>query len=339
MSKDHTGRSGEFEFIDAVRRAAGAPGRHAPVGIGDDAAVLRPPPGSDLVVTTDMLVSGRHFDPAWMSPRKIGRRAVLVNLSDLAAMGARPAGVFASLAFPPGTGRRFMNEIARGIETCSREHGARLLGGDTNLSAGELAICITAVGHARRGRIVRRSGARPGDRILVTGTLGDAAMGLVLLKGETPPPRPAARRFLVRRFLEPEARLKAGMALAESRTASAMIDISDGLLSDLGHILEESGADAEIRLTDVPTSAAFRSAPCPAGTSREDLALGYGDDYELLFTVPPSRMKKLDGMRLSCAITEIGEIVPRGDRRGKRVRVLDERGRLFRPRMTGFRHF
>ena len=346
---------GEFDLIADIRKAAGSAGPHAVLGIGDDAAVVRVPPRTDLLVTTDMLLGGRHFNAAFMTPRQIGKRAVLVNLSDLAAMGASPLGIFCAASFPPITSKEFMLEMSRAVNDCAKKYGARLLGGDVNASKGELAVSITALGLAPRGKWVKRSGAKPGDRIFVTGTLGDAALGLRILKGEIPHARPVGaihelplrrgkirrftqehEKFLVRRFLEPEPRLAEGTALAAAGIASSMIDLSDGLWSDLTHILEESGVSAEIRLADLPLSRAFRAAPETNGVSKEDLAVGFGDDYELVFTVPPSRLNRLAKLSPTLAATEIG-VIAKGH--AGRLRAVDSSGRVREPAVKGYRHF
>ncbi len=293
---------GEFGLIDRIERAARKSGRARGValGIGDDAAVLRPPPGEDWVVTTDALVEGVHFRWQTQSARCIGRRALVASLSDLAAMGAQPLGFVVALAAPPGLEVRAFDGLLAGLLQEAETHRCPLVGG--NLSrARQTSISITAQGSVERGRALLRSAARPGDRIFVTGTLGGAALEVA---------RAATGRGRVRRV--PVPRLRAGRALARSAGIGACIDVSDGLLADLDHLLDRSGCSAELDRARAPRPPRFDAACRRLGLDPIELATTGGEDYELLFTVRPAGPSgaQLD-RRLGVAVAEIGRVVKR----------------------------
>jgi thiamine-monophosphate kinase len=293
---------GEFGLIERIERAARKTGRARGValGIGDDAAVLRPPPGEDWVVTTDALVEGVHFRWQTQSARGIGRRALVASLSDLAAMGARPLGFVAALAAPPSLELRVLDGLLAGLLQEARTHRCPLVGGNVS-RARQTSIAITAQGSVERGRALLRSAARPGDRIFVTGTLGGAALEVA---------RAAAGRGRVRRV--PVPRLRAGRALARSAGIGACIDVSDGLLADLDHLLERSGCSAELDCARAPRPPRFDSACRRLGLDPIELATTGGEDYELLFTVRPAGPSGAQlRRRLGVAVTEIGRAVKR----------------------------
>jgi thiamine-monophosphate kinase len=310
---------GEFGTIDRIERAASrsrAGARGVIVGIGDDAAVLRPPAGEDWVVTTDALVEGTHFRWSNQTARCIGRRALVANLSDLAAMGARPLGFVFALAAPASLAVRTFDGLVAGLLEEAETHGCPLIGG--NLSrARQTAITITAQGSVKRGCALLRDAARPGDRIFVTGTLGGVALEVA---------RAAAGRGRVRGV--PTPRLRAGRALARMAGVGACIDISDGLLADLDHVLDRSGCSAELDLARVPRPPRFEAACRRLGVDPIRLATGGGEDYELLFTLRASGSAGPSaaalGRRLGVAVTEIGKVVKRAS--GRR-------------QMAGWRHF
>lgn len=262
---------GEFELIRAFTRALPLAGEGVLLGPGDDAAVLRPPRGEELVATVDAVEEGVHFD-ARFTPADVGWKALAVNLSDLAAMGARPLWALVALGVPAGTAPARLAGVARGLGACARRFGIAVIGGNVT-RAPALSLTVTVVGSARAGRALRRKGARPGDAVLVSGTLGEAALGL----------EPGAPAALARRQRRPEPRLALGRALAG--LASAAIDVSDGLVQDLGHLCRASGVGASVRLAELPLSPAYRRATA----GRPDpwaAALSGGEDYELCVTVP-----------------------------------------------------
>jgi thiamine-monophosphate kinase len=279
------------------------------LGIGDDAAWLRRLPATGLVVTTDLMVEGVHFAWRWGPPELLGEKAVEINLSDLAAMGARPRAALLTLALAPQARRR-LEGLLSGVHRALRRAGAPLVGGDLS-AAGVTQIGLTLIGTAPPGGPLRRSGARPGDRLVVTGTLGAARAGLGLLRGELRPGRDArgradARR-LVRTLLRPRARLRAGRALVGR--ASAALDLSDGLARDLRRLCRASECGARVRPGRLPLHPAARRL-LGAEAAREE-ALRGGEDYELLAAVPPARMAGLRGRfrRLRVRLSEIGELV------------------------------
>jgi len=308
----------EFTLIERFFGGDGVARADVRAGIGDDAAVLDLPAGSELVVTTDMLVAGRHF-PEHTDPESVGHKALAVNLSDLAAMGAEPA--WATLAISlPAADETWLAGFCAGFFTLAREHGIALVGGDT--VRGPLAITVQAMGRLPSGTAILRSGARPGDRIVVTGHLGDAALGLEVASGRLT--LAAGQASSVRARLDrPVPRVREGQALRG--LASAMIDVSDGLLADLGHILRASRTGARIDPSRVPLSDAYREYLQLGGDMRA--ALEFGDDYELCFTVAPSRLDRaLHVLReLGCRPVEIGEVAREPglfDRHGRGLSVL-----------------
>jgi thiamine-monophosphate kinase len=301
------------------------------LGLRDDAALLRPPPGHDLVVTTDALVVGVHFfavDP----PDAIARKALCVNLSDLAAKGAEPLGFTLALALTPGWDEAWLADFARGLGEDAVAYACPLLGGDTVRTPGPLMLSITAFGSVPEGRMVPRTGAKPGDRIYVSGTIGDAALGLVLrLSGREPPPEQA---HLLDRYLHPQPRLALRPALLAH--ASGAMDVSDGLVGDLAKMMRASGASAEVDLASVPLSRAARLAIAeqPSGF---DVALTGGDDYEILATVPEAEAAGFEDAALAAGVpvTAIGRVV--AGEGAALFRDRDGRPRLFA--RGSFSHF
>jgi thiamine-monophosphate kinase len=294
---------GEFELIDRYFSRAG---RRADVilGIGDDAALVRPPAGADLAAAVDTLVAGRHFP--WDSPpHSIGHRALAVNLSDLAAMGATPAWFTLALTMPDAD-PPWLEGFSAGLAALADAHGVELVGGDT--TAGPLTISVQIMGHVARDTALRRGGGRPGDTLAVTGTLGDAGAGLELAMGRlTTTDRPIAEQ-LIHRFEYPTPRVAFGAAARG--IASAAIDVSDGLAGDLPKLAGASGVAAHVDVGRLPTSGALRQLVSPAAAA--ELALAAGDDYELLVAVPPARFDELTAIarRLNLTFTAIGELRP-----------------------------
>lgn len=287
--------AGEFEIIS--RYFTRAPTRTDIIlGVGDDAALLRCLAGHELVVTTDTSIAGRHF-PYEMPAVDVGWRALAVNLSDLAAMGATPAWFTLALTLPEAD-NTWLEAFSRGLFECALEYDIELVGGDT--TRGELTITIQAMGHVPSGQGVRRDGARPGDVVCVTGTLGDAALGLELLQGGHKPDS-ADAAWLLRRLYRPQPRVAAGVVLRGS--AHACIDISDGLSADLGHILQASGVGAVVETAKLPTSKAFKRL---AGENASTLQSS-GDDYELCVCLSQPDYESIRAQRVS-DLTAVGRI-------------------------------
>ena len=293
-------------------------------GIGDDAALLRPPHDQQLAVTTDLLVSGVHFFPD-VDPESLGHKALAVNLSDLAAMGAEPAWFLLNLTLPEAD-TRWLERFCQGMFRLAREYNVQLVGGDT--SRGPLAIAIEAHGFVPPSMTLRRSGAKAGDQIYVTGTLGDAALALQHRLGKLRlPERDLAA--VAERLDRPTPRVREGMALR--RIARGAIDISDGLVADLGHILERSQVGARVFLDRIPVSPRCRSHLRQAGW---ETVLAGGDDYELCFTVPRENIVALEKLQFSCGFQCIG-----GIEQEPGLRIMDESGRPYHPQETGHDHF
>jgi thiamine-monophosphate kinase len=291
---------GEFELIDRYLSRLGARRDDVVLGVGDDAALLRPPPGLELAAAADTIVEGVHF-PAAMPAGDIGHRVLAVNLSDMAAMGAEPAWALLTLTLPAAE-EDWLRDFASALHELARRHGTALVGGDT--TAGPLAATVAITGFVPPGQALRRSGARPGDEIWVSGTPGDAAAGLAVLQGRLDAPS-AIQESLKRQFLRPEPRI--GLGLVLRGVATACIDVSDGLVGDLDKLCEASGVGAKLDSTLLPRSAAMRGAVDPETARR--YALAGGDDYELLFTLPPDADAASLERGAGVAITRIGVIV------------------------------
>ena len=316
----------EFELIRSFFASQPVARTDVRVGIGDDAALVQPPPGMELAVTTDILVAGVHFFED-ADPRQVGYKSLAVNLSDLAAMGADPAWFLLDLTIPKPD-PVWLRAFAEGLHGLAREHNAQLIGGDT--SRGPLAIAITAIGLVPTGEALLRSGARAGDIVCVTGTLGDAALALDAQQGKYR--LPANDLQALRQRLErPAARVLEGKALRAH--ASSAIDISDGLLADLGHILEASQVGARVQLDAVPLSPVYRAHLEQVGW---DDALAGGDDYELCFTVPAAKQREVEALarRTGFSVSAIGEIIS-----AHGLEVRDAAGRSYRPQRSGHDHF
>jgi thiamine-monophosphate kinase len=317
----------EFELIRRYFATLTPPRDDVALGIGDDAALLAPPRGHEVVVSTDTLIAGRHF-PEDTDPQAVGWKALAVNLSDLAAMGAEPRWFTLALTLRM-VDPDWLAGFAAGLGAMAREAGVALVGGDT--TQGPLSITITAMGTVPSGKAIRRSGAKAGDAICVTGTLGDAALGLRLLgegggRGEA---RSADIEHLRTRLNRPVPRVAVGAALRE--LAHAAIDLSDGLAGDLSHILEASGVGAEIRAGKLPMSPAFKALSEPE--ERLELQVSGGDDYELCVCLPAANVAKLR-KRLDVPLTEVGKVV-----KGSGLTVLDTKGKRLSLQPFGYRHF
>ncbi len=299
----------EFELIDLLTRGVDRSAVDLAAGVGDDCAVISGPAGRQWLVTTDLLVEGTHFDLAFTDLVTLGRKALSVNLSDIAAMGGAPRFWLASIALPASVGADGAGLLYMGMRDAADEHGAILIGGDTSSSREGLLISITAVGECAAGRAVLRSGARPGDAVYVTGELGGSALGLKLLKDKVKDGD--AARF-IRRHNDPMPRVQAGQALAAGNALTSMIDISDGLMADLGHIADASGAGFEIRVDRVPVDPKFDALAKSVDADGLELMLSGGEDYELAFTVDASRVAEFERDAMQKAgvrVTRIGEML------------------------------
>lgn len=300
------GRPGEFGMIARyLRPLADDPGAF---GLTDDAAVLRPEPGFDLVLTKDMVAAGVHFFPD-DPPESIARKALRVNLSDLAAKGAAPIGYLLGLALPGDWTEDWMAGFSAGLAEDQQRYGIPLLGGDTVRASGGLMLSVSALGQVPTGSIVRRSGARPGDLIVVSGTIGDAALGLCLRLGTLDGSAAGEGvSHLLDRYLHPQPRL--GLAEAVRRFANASLDISDGLVGDLGHVTRTSGVSAVIEAARIPLSDATRRLVSADPSTLINILTG-GDDYEILTTMPEDRVAayKAAASEAGIPVTVIGRIV------------------------------
>ncbi|MBI1244132.1 MAG: thiamine-phosphate kinase [Alphaproteobacteria bacterium] len=323
---------GEFETIAALFKPL-TRGNPAALGLRDDAARLRISARDELVVTADALVSGVHFldrDP----PGDIARKSLRTNLSDLAAKGAKPIGYFLSIARPRAWTDRRMTAFARGLSADGAEFGVPLLGGDSTSTPGPLTIAITALGTMRRGTMVLRSGARPGDDIWVSGSIGDGALGLLVATGKLRDIAVRHRAALLARYRVPEPKGRLGRALVG--VAHAAMDISDGLVADLGHICTTSGVGANVEIDAVPFSVAAKLA-IERHPELRKVAITGGDDYELLFAAPPSARAKVLKAARACgtSVARIGQF----HAGASKVTVGDRQGGVLRLAHTGFTHF
>ena len=297
-------RLGEDELIARYFAPLAGP---AGLGLRDDAALMRPPPGEDLVLTTDALVAGVHFFPD-DPPEDIARRALRVNLSDLAAKGARPRGFLLSLALPRDWREDWLTAFADGLGADAWAYRCPLIGGDTVATPGPLTLSVTAIGSVPEGRMPKRAGVKPGDRLYVTGTIGDAAIGLRIRQGRGPDIPQADKAFLLERYLTPEPRV----ALIEAMVAHANggMDVSDGFVGDLTKMLDVSGVTARVPIYRLPLSPAARAAIAADPDLFEVAATG-GDDYELLASTTPESASAFEAEAADAGVplTFIGEAV------------------------------
>ncbi len=316
--------STEFDLIDRFfSRVSPA----AKLGVGDDAALVEPAAGYDLAMTMDTLVSGIHFSPD-CEPRALGHKALAVNLSDLAAMGARPRWVLLAITLPE-VDERWLEDFAGGFYDLAERHDAALIGGDT--THGPLSLTVAATGEVPAGKALRRDGARVGDEVWVSGHIGSAALALRHRRGELQLKSRDLDLCSVR-LDKPTPRVELGQAL--TGVASSAIDVSDGLVADAGHIARCSGVRIEIRFDAVPVIASIMHLKTDHGV--RGAVLAGGDDYELLFTVPADAAARLDlvSARLGLALTRIGVVVP-----GAGVTVLDGSGGVIDVGAGGYDHF
>jgi thiamine-monophosphate kinase len=323
--------AGEFALIEKYF-APLAQGFAGAAGLRDDACSYLPPPGQEIVITADALVESRHYlasDP----PDLVARKMLRVNLSDLAAKGAQPIGYLMTLALGPNIDEGWIAKFTGGLAEDQVAFGISLMGGDTVATPGPTTLSVTALGIVPAGKTLRRGGARAGDRLYVTGTIGDGALGLQVLRGTLHGLEASHARFLEGRYQLPQPRAKVGQALLASGAVHASMDVSDGLVADAGHIAEVSQCALVIRADCVPLSAAASEALAADLDLLETLLTG-GDDYELLFTARDSRAVEAVAKEAGVSITEIGEVTE-----GVGVSVIDRDGHAITLTKAGFQHF
>lgn len=319
---------GEFARIARFFAPLALPGG---LKLRDDVALIAGRRGEQYVLKTDAIVEGVHFfadDP----PADVARKLLRVNLSDLAAKGATPIGYLLAMALPKTRDDRWLASFSRGLATDQRKYRIGLFGGDSDATRGPTVLSLAVIGRVAQGRAILRDGARPGDLVYVSGTLGDAALGLAAIKGRLPRISRAARHYLERRYRLPEPRLSLGRRLTGIARAAA--DISDGLVADLGHVCAASGAGAVIETARLPLSAAVRSI-IAGSPQRIRAALNHGDDYEVVFTAPPNAAGRIAAAARAAGVrvTAVGRIVA-----GRGVCVLDAKGHQLRLSRSGYRH-
>ncbi len=313
--------------FDLIRQYFLRPSNSAILGGGDDCALVAPSAGMALAVSTDMLVEGTHF-PQGTAPRAVGHKSLAVNLSDLAAMGARARWVLLSIALPT-VDERWLSEFSGGLFALAERHGVELIGGDT--TRGPLTLSLTVMGEVPAGEALRRSGAKVGDDVWLSGETGEAALALAILQRKVDEDASMAVRECQRRLEYPEPRLALGLKLR--KIAHSAIDVSDGLVADLGHIAEASGVMARIRYEALPRPESFSRVP---GTLAQECMLAGGDDYELLFTAPASAREQIAQLSrdLGLRLTAIGQILP-----GNGEVVVEADGMPLPQSRRGYDHF
>lgn len=306
---------GEFGFIDHIRATfAGTKADGLAVPLGDDAAVLDVPPDRQVVVTTDGLIEGVHFRRDWSDPYSIGWKAAAVNLSDIAAMGADPTFAFVSLALPADETVEWLERLYDGLCDCLNRYGARLAGGDTNSAGNGLVISVTQLGTVPRGQALTRSGAKVGDILLVTGTLGDSAAGLALLSQCGAAKAEKINQGVVQVHRRPQPRVVAGRAARATGLVHAAMDISDGLAGDVPKLCAASSVGARIKAAALPLSEAVQAAAKELDQSAQDLALDGGECCELLLAVAPDDVKAVQAAvaATGTVLTPVGEVLRTG---------------------------
>lgn len=319
----------EFSFIERLRRRAGE-SPSLSLGIGDDCSALHVPPEHELLTSTDLLLENVHFRLDWTTPQNLAYKAVSVNVSDLAAMGGQPLALYLGLGVPRSFSSSQLDLFVDGLFEGLADYHICLAGGDTCRSANGLVLAVTVQGHCCIGQALTRAGGQVGDDLWVSGTLGDSALCLRrLLAGQKCSAALRARHF------RPLARLTLGQTLAEEKLATAMLDLSDGLDGDLGHLLRASAVGARVELRHVPLSAEFRQHLLHQ-PELVDLALCGGEDYELLFSANPRKRTDLEGLsqKMRLPLTRIGQLTT-----GSGTRYLQADGRDYRPKISAFDHF
>jgi thiamine-monophosphate kinase len=331
------GELGEFSLIERLAARLGGYGDDVVVGVGDDVAVLRVTDDRYLLATCDAQVAGVHFLPDVVTPYQIGRKAAAINLSDIASMGGTPRHFLISLILPEDTEVAFIDAVYDGLVEESQRYGVDIVGGNVARSD-RVVIDLFLLGEVMPNRLILRSGARPGDQVLVTGRLGDSAAGLSLLLDPKLSVPAADREMLVARHVTPTPRLPESAVIAGMGTASAMIDLSDGLSSDIGHICDQSRVGVRLWAERLPMSPAAQRVAELAGREPWRLALAGGEDYELCFTAPPGAVEELAAavsQETGTQVTVAGEVLPAGEGRW----LVFEGGREVRLEAAGWDHF
>jgi len=335
MSRKPMSHPDELDLIQYIKQVSPAPLPNVTLGIGDDAAILETARGMQVLVTADALLEGVHFLSDSISPCQLGRKSVAVNLSDIAAMGGTPQYLLLTLAIPRSLPSTWTQEFIKGIASACRDYSLTLVGGDLSRSLERVALAITLIGEIERGHALQRGGARPGDLIFATGDLGEAGAGMeCILAGG---PRDRARGKLIRRALDPVPRLACGKFLSTHRYATAAIDLSDGLSSDLYQICGASGVGAMIHEARLPISPNLRRCESLLKNNATHYALNGGEDYELLFTVSPEAAARMTGQwpgDFPC-LSEIGVVLEKE----KGVSMMGLDGTSQRLVRGGFDHF
>jgi thiamine-monophosphate kinase len=323
---------GEFGLIHRIRKWTNSSDPALIQGIGDDVAVIEMGP-KVLLVTTDILIEGIHFDLSWMDPYPLGRKSLAVNLSDIASMGGIPKYFLVSIGLPKNFPISFISSFYRGLKQEAKRFRVELIGGDTSLSQ-KMIINICLLGEGGKRDLLFRKGAKVGDDLFVSGRLGDAALGLKILQEKT---KIKGSKRLVEKHLSPSPRVELGQAIAKFHLATAMIDVSDGLLIDTSHLLEESEVGARIWEDQIPLSGPYRKWVRSFSKDPFRFALSGGEDYELLFTTPSTMRKKISSIArsLKIPITRIGEILAKEEG----LHMIRKDGEDYSPSRLGFEHF
>ena len=327
---------GEFGFIESIKDNCHYSLHRLIKGIGDDCAVIGPYDGHVFLITTDMLVENIHFLMEKMPPEHLGQKAIAVNLSDIAAMGGTPLHCFVSIAIPKSMDVSALHSVYTGMKTMCRKYGVNILGGDTSASPEKLMINVTLIGEALEEDVLYRKGAVPGDRIYVTGTLGDSAGGLKLIREDASVQEKWALT-LIETHNRPVPFLEAGRIIARSKFAGAMIDISDGFISDLRHICQASGVGARFFCTAIPLSEELRILTETKTLDPYEFALYGGEDYRLLITVPLKNCDEFESLfegENPCRVFQVGEITVQ-----KEIRMVMADGEEKVCHARGFDHF
>ncbi len=334
--KGAIGKIGEFGFIGKIRTLLKSNPPSVIQGLGDDAAIFKPSAGHELVFTTDMLVEGRHFDFRFITPWQLGAKTMAVNLSDCAAMGAKPTVAVLSIGVPSSFPVRDLEAFYDGLTGWGESYGARVVGGDT-VGSEKFIVNLALIGEIEPGRALLRSGAKVGDSVLVTGTLGDSAAGLHTLRHPSGRGKEAIP-LLIKRHLTPVPRFNVGRYLSTRKLATSAIDISDGLSSEINHLCRESGVGAEILEETIPLSIAMIHYCHENRLKPLDFALGGGEDYELLFTVKSSRAEQIShelSAETGTPVHVIGKMVSPA----KGVRLVTRKGKRTALKPGGYDHF